>query len=248
MRLILNCDDLGISPAVNDAILGLMEEGRVTSATLMMNAPAVEDAARRLRQFPRCSFGIHLVGTEFRPLCSHPGLRPLLNENGEFAGNLRFIPITASMAEGVFAEWCAQMDRALLLGVPVSHIDSHHHVHTEPRLFSTLKKIQRKYGVRKVRITRNLFGPLENPSIRLRTTKRLWNFALRNYLPTATADWFTSFAFFHERRKAGLACGGTVELMCHPGGPGFADETALLSTYWKEELAPSAQLISYNDL
>ena len=248
MRIILNCDDLGMSPAVNDAILGLMEAGRVTSATLMPNGQAIEDAVRGLRHFPRCSFGVHLVGTEFRPLSSHPGLAPLLNEDGEFAGNLRSIQITPFIAAGMFSEWCAQMDRALALGVPISHIDSHHHVHTEPRLFRMLKQIQKKYRVRKIRISRNVYAPQENPSTQLRLTKNLWNFVLRNYIPTITTDWFTAFWTFYERLKAGLPCAGTIELMCHPGSPLFTAETALLSTNWKQELVPGAEMISYNQL
>ena len=143
MKIIINADDLGLSPAVNHAIFALMEEGRITSATLMANAPAAEEAAQRLARLPRCSFGVHLVGTELRPLSSHPGLAPLLNEKGEFAGNLRRISITPAIANGIFAEWCAQIDRALALGVPVSHIDSHHHSHTEPGCFASSNKFRK---------------------------------------------------------------------------------------------------------
>jgi len=116
MRIIINCDDLGANATVNDRILELMEQRRVTSATLMMNAPAIEDAVRRIGNYPYCSFGVHLNATEFAPLSAHPGLRTLLNDEGEFAGNARRdpinIPLSAAACEGVYAEWCAQIERA----------------------------------------------------------------------------------------------------------------------------------------
>ena len=115
MKIIVNGDDLGISSAVNDAIFALMEEGRVTSATLMTNAPAAEDASRHLGKLPNCSFGVHLE-TDFRALSSQPGPVPPPNGNGEFAGNLRRITITPADAGRIFTEWCAQRDRALALG------------------------------------------------------------------------------------------------------------------------------------
>ena len=72
MRIIINADDLGISQEVNDAIFGLMAEGKVTSATILANGPAVEEAARRVAEFPECSFGVHLNLTEFKPWTMGP--------------------------------------------------------------------------------------------------------------------------------------------------------------------------------
>lgn len=253
MRIIINCDDLGANSTVNDSIFELMDQGRVTSATLMMNAPAIEDAVRHIGNYPHCSFGVHLNVTEFAPLSTHPGLQTLLNENREFAGNARRdpinIPLTGAAREGVYAEWCAQIERALALGVPISHLDSHHHVHTRASLLGVLKRVQKKFGIRKVRLRRSVPGP--HPTLRNRlhfARNSPWNFALRHFFSTRTADGFAAFSLFHERLQAGLGCAGTLELMCHPGRERFAAETEMLSSTWKEMMAPHAQLISYNDL
>ena len=248
MKIIINGDDLGISEMVNASIFGLMEKELVTSASLLMNAPAVEAAAARLGNYPHCSFGVHLNVTEFLPLTKHPGLKPLLNGNGEFAENIRSVRVNHAVREGVYAEWCAQLDRAMLLGVPVSHIDSHHHAHTVPGLLSFLKRVQRTYGIRKVRLTRNFFGSSESKPMVLLASKAMWNFMLRHWYPTRTTDYFASFAPFNERLHAGLELNGTIELACHPGGEGFRTETAMLSEPWKAALPRNAQLITYNDL
>jgi len=253
MRIIINCDDLGASETVNDAILEMMEQSRVTSATLMMNAPAIEDAVRRIGSFPHCSFGVHLNVTEFAPLSAHPGLRTLLNEKGEFAGNARSrpidIPLTAHAREGVYAEWCAQIERAQALGVPISHLDSHHHVHTRAGLFSVLKRVQRRFGIRKVRLRRNVPGPHPTLRNRLHFARHWpWNFALRHLFVTRTTDGFAPFSLFHQRLQAGLGYASSIELMCHPGRGRYAAETALLRGPWREMLREETKLISYNDL
>src|SRR5258707_593804 len=158
MKIIINADDLGVSAEVNEAIFALIAEGRVTSATLLANGPAVTEAARRLREFPRCSFGAHLNLSDFRPLTSHPGLRPILAEDGCFAGNrVREIPLRLPVRLGILQEWSAQVERLQGLGVPLSHFDSHYHTHTLPQLFPVMKRIQRRFGFRKVRLTSTLY-------------------------------------------------------------------------------------------
>ena len=99
MRIIINADDLGISQEVNDAIFGLMAEGRITSATVLANGPAVEDAAKRLAEFPKCSFGVHLNLTQFKAISSAPGLKPIVDRDGDFAGNIRAVPLTPGLRE-----------------------------------------------------------------------------------------------------------------------------------------------------
>lgn len=253
MRIIINCDDLGANARVNESIFELMLERHVTSATLMMNGPAIEDAVWRLGEFPYCSFGVHLNATEFRPLSQHAGLEPLLNAAGEFEGNSFAspiqIPLNATIREGVYAEWCAQIDRALAMGVPVSHLDSHHHVHTRLGLFGVLKRVQQKYGIHRIRLRRNVLGSSRSLRKRLHVAKQhSWNFALRHYLPAKTTDGFAAFSVFHERLAAGIAWEGSIELMCHPGRERFAAETALLRGSWRKLLSGEAQLISYNEL
>ena len=252
MRIIINCDDLGASVATNDSILELMGQRRVTSATLMMNAPAVEDAVRRIGSYPESSFGVHLNVTQFSPLSSHQGLLPLLNKKGDFDGftqrHPRDIPLTSAICEGVYAEWCAQIERALALGVPVSHIDSHHHVHTRSSLLQVLKRIRERFGIHRVRLRHNISGisqPLRAPR---RVRNLVWNFVLRYYVGAETTDGFASFSTFYERLQAGLGWQGTVELMCHPGGESFEKETELLRGDWQKRWAKDAQLISYNEI
>jgi len=45
IAIIVNADDLGMSAAVNEATCDLISKGRVSSATLLANAPATRRGA-----------------------------------------------------------------------------------------------------------------------------------------------------------------------------------------------------------
>lgn len=57
MRWVLNADDLGASPRVNDAIARGFDAGDVTSASLLVTGAAFGDAVRRFRTH---DVGVHL--------------------------------------------------------------------------------------------------------------------------------------------------------------------------------------------
>lgn len=257
MKVIVNADDLGISIAVNDRTFDLMERGLVTSATVIANGPAVDDTARHIRRHASASFGVHLNLTEFAPLTprdQRAGLQPLLDDTGCFAGesHLQTTPLDAATRHACFVEWCLQIRRAQSLGVEISHLDSHNHVHTMPALFPVLKRVQREFGIRRVRATWNLY-PAGRPAPRLLLwKKRAWSAALRGYYRTTTTDVFTSFRVFHDR-VSGVDPGGlppceSIELMVHPGAAAFETETRLLEGTWRETLGSRIELISYQHL
>jgi predicted glycoside hydrolase/deacetylase ChbG (UPF0249 family) len=250
MKVIVNADDLGFSREVNDAIFGLMARGRVTSATIMANGGDVEDAVRRAGELPRCSFGVHLNAFGLKPLTQNAGLSPILDQAGNFAGNIiRQTAITAALREAIFEEWCAQVEKLQSLGVRVSHFDSHHHTHTLPALFPVLKRLQRRFGIRKVRISMNIYSRQTPAGSRwLPAGKALWNFALRHCPATTTTEGFSSLQVFCEAMRESPRQFSSVEVMVHPGAAHFEAETRLLDSAWWEELSLAPQFVSYHEL
>jgi len=247
VRVIINADDLGGSRKVNGAIFQLMAAGCVTSATMLANGEAVEDAAMGAKDFAQCSFGVHLNASEFSPLTTGAGLSPILEPAGCFAGNaLREVRITAALREALFHEWSAQVARVRSLGIAISHLDSHHHMHTVPGVFPVVKRVQRRFGIRKVRITMNIYPERLVVSRAHLLKKALWNFALRHVYRTVTTDGFTSLeVFLGVANKLGRRY-HTVELMTHPGSSSYQPETDLLRSPAFAPLRPL--LISYNGL
>src|SRR6478735_5703188 len=59
-NLIVNADDFGQSPGVNQGIIQAHREGIVTSASLMVRWPAARPAAKLARDHPDLSLGLHI--------------------------------------------------------------------------------------------------------------------------------------------------------------------------------------------
>ena len=270
MDVIVNADDLGMSPEINEAIFELVEQGLVTSATLLANGPSVEEACSQVSRFPGCSFGAHLNITEFQPVGASSKLEPLLDETGEFQQRqIRQVPMDSSLAEGIFEEFCAQIEKLKSLGIQVSHLDSHHYVLSSPRMFSILKKIQKKYHIRKARITRNIYAdglitrlgitPYalgvdphlgdSDVGVTLRVKKWAYNFLLRHYFPTKTTDGFSGFRLFYESARLGKMDHRTFEANVHPGNSYYhPEEVEILKGPWRDALSFPVRLISYHEI
>ena len=252
MNIIVNADDLGMSPEVNEAIFALISNQRVTSSTLIANAPAFEAAVAQIDRYPQCSFGIHLNVTEFQPLTCNAALKDWLDEEENFRRENLDLPIRIPLMQAIFDEWCAQIEKARLHGVNISHIDSHDHVHIrKPQLFPCLKLIQKKYNINKVRVAKNIHS--SNYPIRskiLHHKKKLYNYALRKIYPTITTSGFTEFASFLDVAKTEKPHHTSIELMVHPGHPDplFVEEVSLLQSSWVDELPFKVKLINYHEL
>lgn len=270
MDLIVNADDLGISRHVNSATFELLDQGLVTSSTLLANGQFVEEVCGELFRFPHCSFGVHLNITEFRPLSSSGLLGPLLDNGGMFhQPRTRQVTLDRPLLEGIFEEFSAQVQKLLSLGVQVSHIDSHHYILSMSRLFPILKRIQKTFGIRRARITRNIYAdesisqlgltPHElgidplladgDVSKGVRAKKWLYNFFLRNYYRTKTTDGFSGFRLFYEYARTHKMKQRTFEVNVHPENLYYdAGETEILRGPWREAVGFPIQLISYYEI
>ncbi len=234
VKLILNADDLGLSPAVNDAILAALADGTCTSTSVLGNGPATAALAGQLERFSGVSVGVHLNLTEFAPLTAVPLLQPLLQDGLLCA---RSLEITRAQADSVYDEWCAQVLAVRELGAPLSHLDSHQHVHYHPVLFRVLKRVQARFGIVRVRgkaSWRLGGGPGALAQI---VQAGLFGRKLRMETPEAvTTEGFGSVRVFRELLAGGLLAGSTFEIMCHPGNPhdpAYAEEMDWLRGDWR---------------
>lgn len=140
-RLLINADDLGISPGTNRAIAEAFDRGGLAGASLMVNMPATEAAVRLVHDRPGLGVGLHLCLTSGRAVLPAGRVALLTDAAGRFrhsfAGLWRLLRSRDSdAARGQLdAEIRAQWARARALGVVPGHIDSHQHVHMLPGLF-----------------------------------------------------------------------------------------------------------------
>ena len=122
--LILNCDDLGFCHAANVGVYQALREGLATSASLMVPCPWARGAAAGYRGE---DIGVHLtVNAEFDlyrwgPITHAPSL---LDGDGGFPRTVADVWDHADLDE-VRRECRAQVERAILWGFDVSHLDAH---------------------------------------------------------------------------------------------------------------------------
>jgi chitin disaccharide deacetylase len=246
IKCIVNADDFGISEDVNSATVELMEKGAVTSATIMANGPAFDQAILAARKLPNCSFGVHLNVTQFGSLTKNAALNGIRNATGEFSGARLPNVIWPSMQQAILEEFQLQIDRVRSALGEISHIDSHHHIHTKPALFPVLVWLVRANGIKVVRLTKNLYPKEDKPGAGNLLKKQMWNTALRTFCAVRTSDYFGDMAAFHS--NAAHLDGAVVEIMTHPGHPGYAEETKLIDSDWRSKIDANIEMIGYRAL
>jgi predicted glycoside hydrolase/deacetylase ChbG (UPF0249 family) len=122
--LIVNCDDLGFCHAANVGVYESLHSGLATSASLMVPCPWARGAAASYRGE---DVGVHLtVNAEhdlyrWGPITHAPSL---LDGDGGFPRTITDVWDHADLDE-VRRECRAQIERAILWGFDVSHLDAH---------------------------------------------------------------------------------------------------------------------------
>ncbi|WP_152655740.1 chitin disaccharide deacetylase [Oceanobacillus sp. CFH 90083] len=197
MRVEINADDFGLTKGVTDGIIEAHQNGCVTSTTLMMNGLATSYAVEKALENPKLKVGIHLVLTWGKPLLS--SAPHLVKSDGTFKFTSNFRNMEAPNISEVESEWRAQLEAYLATGLPLDHIDSHHHVHGWSPLKNLVIKLAKEYHV-PVRYTDSL---ADHPEICW--TDTLWT----DFYKEGVTD-----NLFDVIQKQNVQ---SIEVMTHPG-------------------------------
>lgn len=201
MRVEINADDFGLTKGVTDGIIQAHQKGCVTSTTLMMNGLAVDYAVERAKENPSLDVGIHLVLTWGKPL--HPNLPSLVNPDGTFKLTNNYRHMEVPNIQDIEKEWRMQLEAFLATGLPLHHIDSHHHIHGWEPLKEIVIQLAKDYQV-PVRYVPSLHDVPE-----ICWTDKVW---LDFYQEGVNDDLFDLI------KKENV---DSIEVMTHPG---FVDE------------------------
>lgn len=120
-RLVVNGDDFGLSPGVNEGIIEAHTNGILTSTSMMVRERAAGEAAQLARDHPALSVGLHFVEPDEIDLDD------------------------PRQAERAFTE---QLERFReLIGRNPTHVDSHHHVHASGNRMEVFRRFVAPLGV-----------------------------------------------------------------------------------------------------
>ena len=146
--LVINADDLGLSPDINSGILWGIGQGFISDSSVMVKAPYAEPAIRRLKALGIKHTGIHINLDDmlgWKPggieLKARPALMEMLDDQD-------------------FMRECAreareQIEIFLSFGLIPTHLDTHHHVHGFSSIFEVLVGHLMEYGIPALRFSRH---------------------------------------------------------------------------------------------
>jgi hopanoid biosynthesis associated protein HpnK len=239
-RLIINADDFGLTSGVNRAIVEAHLQGIVTSATLMANGGALQEAIQLAQSAPRMSVGCHVVLVDGTPLSDRSKIQSLLDSKN---GDRSFLTALSSFAlkclrgqladNEMEAEATAQVRKLQSLGIAVSHLDTHKHTHMFSQVLRPLLRAAKNCGVHAIR---NPLEPIRLGEIAGQPTlwKRWGQVRILNRLahefhnavkeagmvtPDGTLGIVATGVMNERILKAIIERipDGTWELVCHPG-------------------------------
>ncbi len=224
MKVIINADDCGATPIVNQHIKEAIEAGKLTSTTIMATEDAVEGALTLYNEYHKgVSFGIHLNLTEGKPILHSKilldfGLYTENNGSLHFDGakleSYRYKRLPCEIKEELYKELSAQIIKLRDMGINLSHIDSHHHIHTSFCLVDVIARVSKEFNLPKIRRIRN-YKPRSIDFYGRQAWSVLSHFRNHDYIMT---DFFAIFnEFFTLPRIPQLRDDSSIELMIHPG-------------------------------
>jgi predicted glycoside hydrolase/deacetylase ChbG (UPF0249 family) len=151
--LVIHADDLGMAHSVNRATFEALEQGWVTSASILVPCPWFPEVARWARTHPEADLGIHLAlnseWTGFRwSAVSSPHDVPSLLDPGGYLPLIESAVVERARIPEVERELRAQIDRAKAAGIRLSHLDSHMGTLFRSReLFDAYRRVGAEYGL-----------------------------------------------------------------------------------------------------
>jgi hopanoid biosynthesis associated protein HpnK len=239
-RLIVNADDFGFTRGVNRAVVRAFKMGIVTSTTIMANGEAFDDAVKLALANPGLGVGCHLAVVGGLPVAPAADVSSLVDSSGVLPRTLTRLMFKLARGsvptEELTREFRAQLERVAQAGIKLTHLDTHKHSHTHPRVMKALAKAAAEFGIKCVR------NPFENPFLMNRPSPLSdWSCLKQYALSAAISPGVIQFKrlarknglktpdrFFGVRvtgmldrsaiRSIMESLGeGTAELMCHPG-------------------------------
>ena len=269
-RLIVNADDFGRSSSINSAVIRAHREGILTTASLMVNGEAFDEAVRLAMDHPKLGVGLHLtlvMGRATLPPGEIPGL---VNDRGEFsddpvATGFRYFSNPALQPQ-LQREIAAQFAKFRQTGLPLDHVNGHLNLHLHPSVFSLLRENAAEWGIRHLRLTRDPFW------LNARLARGAWFYRISHAIIFAllcarASPALRRLGVHHTGRVFGLLQNARVdeefmlrlievlpagdsELYSHPSLDEFKPEfDALISSRVKSLVAGQGiELIRYQDL
>ncbi len=229
-RVIINVDDFGLDEATNEVIKTLILNQKIKSTTILTKRDknVCEDAFTFAKANSNVGYGLHLDLDEYF----------LFDEHGLWGRDEKHIistynEIIASQKEKIIADITQQFQTFKEYGVPISHVDGHHHIHLFKEILVILLPIMKQYQVDKMRFVNDFYLTPQH-------LNEILNLLNENHIKTP--DQFIAGVNIHDSELL-----QTCECMVHVffGANDYQTEADVLLTETRFE---PFKVISYHEL
>jgi chitin disaccharide deacetylase len=197
-RLIVTADDVGLDRGMTAGAIEAHRNGIVTACSIVANGREFDDAVARLRDCPSLEVGVHLTLVEERSLTTGEAMpkswmRFLVTRFGDVEGELRL-----------------QIERVLVSGLRITHLNGHQHLHQWPRVARIVQRLAEEYRIGYVRVVNDRGG--RRRRLAMAVLNRLGD-RKRNTIGVAEAGQLTAPRILELLDYVE----GVTELVAHPG-------------------------------
>ena len=155
-RLIINADDFGLNEMVNVGIIQGHTAGIITSTTIMACGKAFDHAVPLALDNKKLGVGVHLTLVGERPVCNPNTIASLVDKEGalspQYPQFLKRFCLGQIKLDDVKKELTAQVQKVADCGLPITHLDSHQHMHIVPGIIDITIELAKKFRIKAVRI------------------------------------------------------------------------------------------------
>ncbi|HET9443828.1 MAG TPA: ChbG/HpnK family deacetylase [Acidimicrobiales bacterium] len=243
--LVVNADDYGLTEGVARGILDAHHRGIVTSTSMLVLGRGFRRSADWLNGEDRLGVGVHLAAVgEDPPMLGAAEIPTLVDRRGRLPASWRVFLLRLQQGRidlaDVAREFRAQLEAAVAVGPPISHLDTHQHLHLWPGVRDVVVALAGEFGVPAVRVPRSE-SPVKGPAVN----------ALADRLATAAGhaglahpSWAVGLdeaGRMHDRRleqAVARLCrrAGPAELSCHPGHTDDSIRAYRWDYHWDQEM------------
>ena len=225
--LIVNADDYGLTEQVSRGILRAHRDGIVTSTSCLALAPGFATSGKWLLEEERLGVGVHLATVgEDPPLLSAAEVPSLVDRQGRLPTSWRVFLARATAGridrDDLAKEFRAQLEAVRQLGVDVTHLDTHQHLHLWPLVREVVLDLAVDAGIKAVRVPRSTTA-FPGAGVNYLAGELARRASARGLVfPTQAAGVDEAGRMDHDRIEAALARLGAsgapvCELSAHPG-------------------------------
>ena len=146
-KIIINADDFGLTKDISESIIEIYKKGNLSSTSLLVNTPGTDYAIELAKNNLGLGVGLHFNITEGKSIS---GQSTLTNSKGFFLNKSQInfgVLFNKIKPCEIKYELESQYNYLKNKGLNITHIDSHQHIHMNPKIFKIIANFAKSKSI-----------------------------------------------------------------------------------------------------